>query len=210
MFELLLPSLLSFALASLIIEAIPGPNQTYLAALTLQHGLRAGLAAVAGIALGLSIYGLAATLGVATLIEQSPLLYGVLRWTGVLYFLWLAWQNWRGEEDGAAKAAEEGETGRMAFRRGLITNLLNPKAAIFYVAVLPGFIVQGGGPVLWQTFLLSTVFVSVATFTHLVVVFAAGRLRVCLEDPEWRRPVRRGLALLLAGVAVWFAVSTAR
>jgi threonine/homoserine/homoserine lactone efflux protein len=209
-FELLLPSLLSFALASLIIEAIPGPNQTYLAALTLQHGLRAGLAAVAGIALGLSVYGLAATLGVATLIEQSPLLYGILRWTGVLYFLWLAWESWSGEEGNPANAAQEGETGRMAFRRGLITNLLNPKAAIFYIAVLPGFIVQGGGPVLWQTFLLSAVFVSIATFTHLVVVFAASRLQVYLVDPAWRKPVRRGLALLLAAVAVWFAFSTAR
>lgn len=210
MLDLLLPSLLSFALASLIIEAIPGPNQTYLAALTLQHGLRAGLSAVAGIALGLSIYGLAATLGVATLIEQSPLLYGVLRWTGVVYFLWLAWENWRGEEGDTAEAAKQGEAERTAFRRGLITNLLNPKAAIFYVAVLPGFIVNGAGHVLWQTFLLSTVFVTVATFTHLVVVFAASRLQGYLTDPEWRQPVRRGLALLLAGVAVWFAFSTAR
>jgi threonine/homoserine/homoserine lactone efflux protein len=208
--ELLLPSLLSFALASLIIEAIPGPNQTYLAALTLQHGLRAGLAAVAGIALGLSIYGLAATLGVATLIDQSPLLYGILRWTGILYFLWLAWDNWRGEEANAEQAAQEGEAERTGFRRGLITNLLNPKAAIFYVALLPGYIMPGGGPVLWQTFLLSAVFVTVATFTHLVVVFAASRLQTYLTDPEWRQPVRRGLALLLAAVAIWFAFSTAR
>lgn len=206
----MIPSLLSFALASLIIEAIPGPNQTYLAALTLQHGLRAGLAAVAGIALGLSIYGLAATLGVATLIDQSPLLYGILRWTGVAYFLWLAWQNWHGEEGDAVDAAKAGEAERTAFRRGLITNLLNPKAAIFYIAVLPGFIVKDGGPLLWQTFLLSAVFVTVATFTHLIVVFASGRLRIYLEDPEWRKPVRRGLALLLAAVAVWFAFSTAR
>lgn len=210
MIELLLPSLLSFALASLIIEAIPGPNQTYLAALTLQHGLRAGLAAVAGIALGLSVYGLAATLGIATLIDRSPLLYGVLRWAGVAYFFWLAWDSWRGEEGDAARAVQEGTAERTAFRRGLVTNLLNPKAAIFYVAVLPGFVVPGGGPVLWQTFLLSAVFVTVATFTHLAVVFAAGRLRVYLEDPEWRKPVRRALALLLAAVALWFAFSTAR
>jgi threonine/homoserine/homoserine lactone efflux protein len=209
MLELLLPSLLSFALASLIIEAIPGPNQTYLAALTLQHGLRAGLAAVAGIALGLSVYGLAATLGVATLIEQSPLLYGVLRWAGVFYFFWLAWENWRGEEK-ADLAIADGQTERMAFRRGLITNLLNPKAAIFYIVVLPGFVVEGGGPVLWQTFLLSSVFVSVATFTHLVVVFAASRLQIYLADPAWRKPVRRALAALLALVAIWFAISTAR
>ncbi len=209
MFSLILPSLLSFALASLIIEAIPGPNQTYLAALTLQYGLRAGLAAVTGIAIGLSVYGLAATLGIAALIEQSPFLYGVLRWTGVMYFLWLAWENWRGEEKSKV-GPDDRASERKAFRRGLITNLLNPKAAIFYVAVLPGFVVEGGGPVLWQTFLLSSVFVSVATFTHLVVVFAASRLQIYLEEPAWRKPVRRALALLLALVAVWFAFSTAR
>ncbi len=210
MLELLLPSLLSFALASLIIEAIPGPNQTYLAALTLQHGLRAGLAAITGIALGLSAYGLAATLGIAALIDQSPMLYSVLRWTGIVYFLWLAWESWRGEGNAEPEQGADGKMERMAFQRGLITNLLNPKAAIFYVAVLPGFIVEAAGPVIWQTFLLSAVFVSVATFTHLVVVFAASRLQAYLSDPAWRTLVRRALAVLLAMVAVWFAISTAR
>ena len=207
--EALLSSLWAFALASLIIELIPGPNQTYLAALTLNHGMRAGFAAVVGIALGLSIYGIAAALGVATLINESPLLYQVLRWAGVFYFLWLAWESWHDEPDGDTKAAHD-ERMHEPFRRGLITNLLNPKAAIFYVSVLPGFIVPGAASVFGQTALLSAVFVSVATFTHIAVVLLAGRLYRFLDDPRWRVPVRRGLALILVGVAIWFLLTTKR
>lgn len=211
MLELLLPSLASFALASLIIELVPGPNQTYLAALTLGYGMRAGLAAVAGIGLGLSVYGLAAALGVAALIHESETLYQILRWTGVLYFLWLAWDSWSDEPDGLPDPAEdEARAMRTAFRRGLITNLLNPKAAIFYVAMLPGFIVPGAAPVFLQTVLLSAVFVTVATITHLAVVLLAGRLQRFVADPDWRRPIRRTLAVALVAIAVWFLLSTAR
>ena len=207
--EALISSLWAFALASLIIEMIPGPNQTYLAALTLNHGMRAGFAAVLGIALGLSIYGLAAALGIAALINESPLLYQVLRWAGALYFLWLAWDSWHDEPDSKAEAARD-ERMRESFQRGLITNLLNPKAAIFYVSVLPGFIVPGAASVFVQTALLSAIFVSVATFTHITVVLLAGRLHRFLSDARYRVPVRRGLALVLVGVAIWFLLATAR
>lgn len=211
MIEALLPSLLSFAFASLVIELVPGPNQTYLAALTLTNGLRAGLAAVAGITLGLSVYGMAAALGVAALIDQSPFLYEILRWAGVLYFLWLAWESRNDEiEDLPDPAENETRAMRVAFRRGLVTNLLNPKAAIFYVAVLPGFIVPGAASVFLQTVLLSAVFVTVATITHLAVVLLASRLLRFVADPEWRRPIRRVLAIALVGIAVWFLLSTAR
>lgn len=158
MIEALTPSLLAFALASLLIEITPGPNLTYLAALTLTQGTRAGLAAVAGIALGLSVYGIAATLGIAALISQSPILYQVLRWAGVAYFLWLAWQTWAGEAETSPHRSDGRPDLGSAFRRGLITNLLNPKAAIFYVAVLPTFLVRDAAPVLLQTLLLSAVF----------------------------------------------------
>jgi threonine/homoserine/homoserine lactone efflux protein len=211
MIDPLLPSLLGFAFASLVIEIVPGPNQTYLATLVLSRGLRAGLAAVAGIALGLTIYGLAAALGVAALVQQSPALYEILRWAGVLYFLWLAWESWSLEPEVSPHTADgEARAVRLAFRRGLITNLLNPKAAIFYVAVLPTFIVPHTVSVFLQTVLLAAVFVTVATATHLFVVFAASRFERYIANPKWRRPVRRALALVLAGIAIWFALSTAR
>ena len=211
MIEPLYPSLAAFALASFVIEMTPGPNMAYLAALSLTQGMRAGLAAVAGIALGLSVYGIAATLGIAVVVERSPLLYEILRWTGIAYFLWLAWESWARESETSPHLAEGGDAAvRSAFRRGLVINLLNPKAAIFYVAVLPGFLVAGAGSIIVQTALLSAVFVTVATATHLFVVLAANRLQRYLADPAWRRPVRRALALVLAAIAIWFAFSTAR
>src|SRR5262249_61915030 len=89
--------LLAFALTALIIEITPGPNMTYLAALSLSSGMRTGFAAVAGIAIGLMTYGIVAALGLAALIDSSPLLYGILRWGGVVYLLWLAWGAWAGD-----------------------------------------------------------------------------------------------------------------
>ena len=133
--------MLAFALTCVIIEITPGPNMTYLAALSLTNGIRTGFAAVAGIALGLMTYGVIAAFGLAALIDNSPLLYGLLRWTGVAYLLWLAWESWASERE-ASPDVIDGNDDRpgLAFRRGLITNLLNPKAAVFYVAVLPEFI----------------------------------------------------------------------
>jgi threonine/homoserine/homoserine lactone efflux protein len=159
--------LLAFALTALIIEVTPGPNMTYLAALSLSSGMRSGFAAVAGVALGLLTYGVIAALGLAAAIDNSPLLYGVLRWGGIAYLLWLAWEAWSGERETAPEAADGPESGpRPAFQRGLITNLLNPKAAVFYVAVLPGFIQTPGRSVFAQTLLLSLLYVAIATLVH--------------------------------------------
>ena len=124
--------LLTFALTALIIEITPGPNMAYLAALSLSNGRRTGFAAVAGIALGLMAYGAAAALGLAALVDASRWLYEALRWAGVFYLPWLAWQAWSSEsETSPATARAELNRPGVAFRRGLITNLLNPKAAIF-------------------------------------------------------------------------------
>lgn len=202
-------SLLAFLLTATIIEITPGPNMAYLAALSLSQGRRAGLAAVAGIALGLSVYGIAAALGLGTVIDNSRTLYEALRWAGVIYLLWLAWDAWKAERDGAPDPKAGRKLSPLAaFRRGLVTNLLNPKAAVFYVAVLPEFIRIDQEPVAAQTLTLSAIYVSVATAIHLLIVLLASRLQRVIETPDSRRTVRRVLAVLLAVIAIWFAVST--
>jgi threonine/homoserine/homoserine lactone efflux protein len=92
-------SLTAFALTALIIEITPGPNMGYLAVLSLSRGWRAGVAAVIGAPLGHTIYGIAAALGAATAIESSRALYEILRWAGVGYMLWLAYQAWSTEPE---------------------------------------------------------------------------------------------------------------
>ena len=203
--------LLAFALTALIIEITPGPNMTYLAALSLSGGMRTGFAAVAGIAIGLLTYGIIAALGLAAVIDNSPLLYGLLRWGGVAYLLWLAWETWSSERE-TSPDATDGPDGEpwIAFRRGLITNLLNPKAAVFYVAVLPEFIQPGAGPVIVQTLMLSVVYVGIATSIHSAIVAHAGTLQAAVTTANRRRRIRRGLALVLVGIAIWFALTTGR
>jgi threonine/homoserine/homoserine lactone efflux protein len=201
--------LLAFALTALIIEITPGPNMTYLAALSLSGGMRTGFAAVAGIAIGLFTYGIVAALGLAAVIDNSPLLYGLLRWGGVAYLLWLAWQAWSSERE-TSPDATDGPDGEpwIAFRRGLITNLLNPKAAVFYVAVLPEFVRPGAGSVMSQTLALSAVYVTIATVIHSGIVALAGSLQSMVAASNSRRMVRRLLALALVIIAVWFALAT--
>lgn len=203
-------SLLAFVLTCLVIEITPGPNMAYLAALSLSQGVRAGIAAVAGIAIGLSVYGVAASLGLSAIIDNSAFLYETLRWGGVAYLLWLAWEAWAAEREISPETVDGGINAWTAFRRGLITNLLNPKAAVFYVAVLPDFIQIGKGAVAAQTLMLSAVYVGIATAIHLVIVLLASRLQRVIATPEQRRTVRRVLAVLLAAIAVWFAFSTRR
>ncbi|KWV58810.1 lysine transporter LysE [Bradyrhizobium macuxiense] len=200
--------LLAFALTSFVIEITPGPNMTYLAALSLSSGTRAGFAAVGGIALGLMTYGVIAALGLAAVIESSPLLYGLLRWGGVLYLLWLAWEAWSGQTDGASDRGSDSERPWPAFRRGLITNLLNPKAAVFYLTILPEFVRPDAGSVVSQTLVLSLLYVAIATLIHAVIVTLAGALQSTIDVANNRRPIRAAFALALVGIAVWFAVTT--
>jgi threonine/homoserine/homoserine lactone efflux protein len=201
--------LLAFALTALIIEITPGPNMTYLAALSLSSGMRTGLAAVAGIAIGLATYGIVAALGLAAVIDSSPLLYGILRWGGVAYLLWLAWETWSSERETSPDATDGSDDEPwIAFRRGLITNLLNPKAAVFYVAVLPEFIRPGAGSVMSQTLALSAVYVTIATIIHAGIVALAGSLQSVVAASNSRRMVRRLLAIALVVIAIWFALTT--
>lgn len=197
-------TLLSFALTSFIIELTPGPNMAYLAMVAAGEGRRPGFATVAGVALGLALLGLAAAAGLSELIGRSPVLYQALRWAGVLFLLYLAYDAWR---DGAPEAGPRDRSSLFYFRRGLVTNLLNPKAGLFYVTVLPTF-VDPGRPLMAQNIALVILYVAVATVIHAAIVALAGALEPVLTDVGRERRARRVMALLLAGVALWFGWMT--
>ena len=202
-----LGTLLAFTVTCLVIELTPGPNMAYLAVLSATKGRRAGFAATLGVALGLLVVGLAAALGLTALIASSRWLYEALRWGGVLYLLWLAYEGWRGDAETSPGAATVEASDSKYFVRGLITNLLNPKAGIFYIAVLPTFIDEMR-PLTAQAASLSVVYVTVATLVHSAIVLLADAARPWLEDERRSTIVRRAFSLLLVGIAVWLFATT--
>jgi threonine/homoserine/homoserine lactone efflux protein len=201
-------TVLAFALTSLVIELTPGPNMAWLALLSVERGRIAGLAAVAGVALGLLLLGLAAGFGLGTLIAENRWLYEVLRWGGVAFLLYLAWDSYR-ESRQPLEARATDERLMVFFRRGLVTNLLNPKAALFYVTVLPNF-VDAARPVWWQSLTLTGLYVVIATAVHAAIALAGGQLQPLFATDRARRTLGIIAAVVLVAIAVWVAVATRR
>src|SRR3954470_23434440 len=101
----------------------------YLAALTLDRGRAAGLLAVAGVAAGLSVHAVVAAFGLGALISKAPSVYEVLRWTGVAYILFLAWEGWQPDRENSPADARP-PSGSL-FWRGFFSNVFNPKSILF-------------------------------------------------------------------------------
>lgn len=191
--------LVGFAFAVLIVELTPGPNMAWLVALTLTDGRRAGLGAVAGVAAGLAANAVLSVLAASFILEtEGPLGRGVsVAAAGMM--MWLAWDAWRGS--GEIAATPEGG-GRHALA-GFALNLLNPKAALFLIAVMPQF-VPGGRPSVMQGLAFGATSVTIATTIHLALVLGAEHARGALMAEGRARMVRRVLALAMLGVATWF------
>jgi threonine/homoserine/homoserine lactone efflux protein len=199
---------LAFLFIALIIELTPGPNMAYLAALSLAEGRRVGFATVIGIAAGLLVVGILAALGVATLVSESRSLYATLRWAGTLYMLWLSYDIWRGEDHGKTAIMAESKSRAAYVGRGFLTNVLNPKAAVFFIAVLPQFIKPEHDAVR-EMLKLSIVYAAVATLIHAVIVVLASQARPLFQNAARMTALRRVLAVGLVLVAFWLFWSTA-
>jgi threonine/homoserine/homoserine lactone efflux protein len=194
----------SFVLASILIELTPGPNMTWLAVMGATRGRTTALAAVAGIALGLAIAAAVAGLGLTAVLLQFPTLFHLLRWAGTFYLLYLAWEAWR---DGSGKVESDVGSRSTAFRQGLLTNILNPKAYLFYAAVLPQFMADTM-PVVQEVALLSAIYVGIATTIHAAIAVLSGSLAAFLETSPRAELIRKCLAVLIALAAIWFFFST--
>ncbi len=201
--------LVGFALAVLLIELTPGPNMAWLSGLAATEGRRAGIAAVAGVALGLLVNGVLAALGLATLLQMVPELLRGLQWAGAAMMVFLAIQAWRGSGRGAGSKAPSippEQVHRRSFVTGLLINLLNPKAYIFFVVVAPQFL-RGATLSLANALVLAVVSAVIATAIHVALVLAGARAHDWLADPSRTVWARRGFALVMLAVAASFVLA---
>lgn len=163
---------ITFMGAALILYITPGADMMFTLASGLRGGSRSGMAAAAGIGLGVMGHVTIAAAGLAVLLITYPIAYDALRYAGAAYLLWLAWHTWT-DTSHAARREGRSDTWR-AFRRGFLTNILNPKVGLFVLAFLPQFADPAIGPVWQQILILGTLLALGELATYCVLGGFAG------------------------------------
>ena len=200
-------ALLGFALVSLGMVLTPGPNMIYLISRSITQGAAAGIVSLGGVALGFVFYMLCAAFGITALLFAIPYAYDALRFAGAAYLLWLAWQALKPGGSSpfhVRKLAHDGP--RKLFAMGFLTSVLNPKIAMFYLALLPQFIDPAAGSVLGQSVILGFIQIAVSVSVNTLITIAAGSIALFLRTrPFWSLAQRWLMGTVLAGLAVKMA-----
>jgi threonine/homoserine/homoserine lactone efflux protein len=206
--------LLLFAAAVFVLNATPGVDLLLTVTRTLQGGVRAGVAAALGISAGCAVHALAAAFGLAALLAVSAEAFAAVKWAGAAYLLWLAFGMWRSAWRGPAAGAPPAEAGARAvhdfwadFRVGLLTNVLNPKVALFFLAFIPQFIAPGTANKTLAFLLLGAWFIVQSLPFLLAVIALAARARRLPASPRAARWLNALGGTLFGFLALRLAVS---
>jgi threonine/homoserine/homoserine lactone efflux protein len=204
-----LPELAWFALACLVLVLTPGPNMVYCISRTLAQGRLAGLLSLAGVLLGFLVHLFAAALGLTALLMAVPLAFDAIKLAGAAYLLWLAWQALKpgGSAPFAPRALPADPPGTL-LRMGFITNLLNPKVAMFYLSFFPQFLDPERGSVLMQSLVLGAVQITISgSVNALLILGAAGITALLSRSRGWLLAQRYLMGAVLGGLAVRIALT---
>lgn len=198
-----------FLAACILLVLTPGPNLLYLISRTLCQGRAAGLISLAGTTTGFIVHILAAALGLSAVLLAVPVLYDVVRWAGAAYLLWLAWDAVRPQGAGLfAPRTLPIERPLKLFRTGLFTSILNPKVALFYLALFPQFIEPALGAVFLQSLFLGATQIVIAVIGDTLFVLAAARVAAWLTTrPQWSALQRYVQGGVFAAIALKLALS---
>nr|WP_202512006.1 LysE family translocator [Streptomyces sp. SID3343] len=190
----------------------PGPNMMYVVSRSLTQGRRAGMISLLGVGLGFVIYMSMANLGLSAVFLVVPELYVAVKLAGAAYLGWLAWQALKPGGVSVFTPQELApDSRRRLFTMGLVTNLLNPKAAIMYLSLIPQFVEPKAGHVLLQGFVLGSVQIVISLTVNGLLVVAAGTIAVFLaRRPSWLRIQRYVMGTVLGGLAIKPATDRAR
>ncbi|TCJ94187.1 LysE family translocator [Nocardia alba] len=205
-------AVLGVAAAALGMVLTPGPNMMYLVSRTVAQGRRAGMISLLGVAAGFGVYLLAAAAGITAVFAVVPGVYLAVKLAGAAYLLWLAWQAIRpGGVSVFAPADLPHDPARRLFTMGLVTNLLNPKIAIMYMALIPQFVDPARGALWLQSLSLGAIQITVAlTVNAMIVLGAAGLATFLTARPLWLRTQRYLMGTALGAIAVLLATDKAR
>lgn len=203
-------SLVAFSILALGLVLTPGPNMMYLLSRTLTQGRIAGFVSYAGVATASTVYLACAALGLTGLLFAVPFAYDALRFSGAAYLAYLAWATvFKARQTSLGTQALPVDSNRRLYTMGLVTNLLNPKQALFYLALLPQFVDPSKGNVMLQFLLLGGIQIAISAICNglimLVASSAAGRLN---SNPPWLRAQRWVMGAVLGILSVRLALQS--
>ena len=199
----------AFVVVATLLAVTPGADTLLVVRNVLARGRVAALLTVAGIAGGCVVHAVLSAVGVSLILVRSAEAFAVLRFCGAAYLIVLGAQSvrrWWRTDDGAPAASDPGAALRpsrrlRSFVEGLLTNVLNPKVGIFYLAFLPQFIAPGD-PVLERSLLLAALHIGIGVVWLSVLSFGVGRIRPLVESRLWRARLEgvSGAVLIALGV----------
>ena len=189
-------SFYAFVAASILLALVPGPDLLFVLTESMLRGRRAGLLATLGLCSGLLVHTTAVALGLAALVQASPLAFAALRYVGAAYLLYLTWRAFRAaamplQADGATT------TLRAIYARAALMNVTNPKVAIFFLAFLPQFTDPGRGGVMGQILVLGAIFMACALLCFSIVSLLANQVGAWMRRAAGREAKLNGAASLV-------------
>jgi len=206
-----LHSLGLFSLTVLVLNATPGVDMLYTVSRTLNHGVRTGVAAALGVSAGCVVHALLAAFGLAALLAVSSLAFAALKWAGAAYLVWVGLQMLRSAARSAVAEAAQATAARApslpaVFRQGMVTNVLNPKVALFFLAFLPQFIAPDAPHKTLAFLALGGLMVTQGTVFLLALVAVSARLRRLGGSPTLARWLNGLGGALFLGLAARLAL----
>jgi threonine/homoserine/homoserine lactone efflux protein len=204
------PTFAAFLFASLILAVTPGPGVIYIVTRTLGQGRKAGFASIGGIALGDLGNAAGASVGLAAVLSASASAFVIVKLAGGAYLVFLGLKALRAKPAATGAARTIQLSPARLFRDGFFVSLLNPKTALFFAALLPQFIDPGASP-LWQSLVLSCIFVSIAVCTDTLYMLMASALSPAIDRRRGSRSYGRYVtAATFIGLGVYAALANPR
>jgi threonine/homoserine/homoserine lactone efflux protein len=195
----------AFLIAALALNLAPGPDMLYVIGRSVGQGRKAGIVSSLGVFVGCWVHILAAAFGIAALLRSSPVAFNAVRYAGAAYLIYLGIRMLAQKTDLSSQQLKA-ETLGVIFRQGAITNMLNPKVAIFFLAFLPQFVDARRGNVVLQILLLGLIFNVGGTLVNLAVAYAGGTLGELLRrNQSIARLQRRFTGLIFVGLGLRLA-----
>src|SRR6185295_14650948 len=201
--------LLPFLAAALALNLTPGADMTYVIARSATQGRAAGIAASLGVSAGSVVHSVLAAIGVSALLQHSDAAFLVVKYAGAAYLLYLAWKAIRTGSQAMAVDRNLARTSlRRVFAEGALTNLLNPKVALFILAFLPQFVDPSRGNAAIQILLLGAIFnIGGTSVNAIVACSASAAARAIGSSAGFGRWLNRISALVFVGLAVRLALT---